>query len=42
MDNYKAEKRKVVRYISQSKKEINEQKFGRKMNQDVDENYKLL
>ena len=37
----KKKKRKVKRCIYQSKKEMNE-KFGRKMNQDVDENRKLF
>ena len=41
VDIYKEEKRKVKRYIYQSKKDINEQ-FGRKMNQDVDGNMKLF
>ena len=38
---YKEEKRKVKRFIYQSKKEVNEH-FRRKMNQDVKENRKLF
>ena len=41
MEAYKEEKIKVKRCIYESKKEVNE-KFARKMNQDVDGNRKLF
>ena len=41
LEVYKGEKRKVKRYINQSKEEVQEQ-FGRKMNQDVNGNRKLF
>ena len=41
LDIYKEENRKVEKCIYQRKREVNEQ-FGRKMNQDVDENRKLF
>ena len=41
LEVYKEEKRKVKRYINQSKKEVQEQ-FGRKMYQDVNGNRKLF
>ena len=41
LEVYKEEKRKVIRFIYQSKKEVKEQ-FGRKMNKDVNGNRKLF
>ena len=41
MEVYKEENRKVKRCIYQGKKEVQE-KFGRKMNQDVNGNWKLF
>ena len=41
MEAYREEKRKVKRYVYQSKNEANEQ-FGRKMNEDVNGNRKLF
>ena len=41
MEAYREEKRKVERYIYQSKKKVNEQ-FVRKMNEDVNGNRKLF
>ena len=41
METYKEEKRKVERYIYQSKKKVNEQ-FGRKINEDLNGNRKLF
>ena len=41
MGAYREEKRKRKRCIYQSRKEVNEQ-FGRKMNQDLNGNRKLL
>ena len=41
MEVYKEEKKKVKRFIFQSKEEVQEQ-FGIKMNQDVNGNRKLL
>ena len=41
MEAYREEKRKVKRYIYQSKKKVNEQ-FGRKMKDDVNGNSKLF
>ena len=38
----KDEMRKVSRWIYQRKKEVTEQQFGRKINQNVDENRKLF
>ena len=41
MEAYREEKRKVKRYLYQSKKKVNEQ-FGRKRNEDVNRNRKLF
>ena len=41
MKAYKAEKRKVKRFIYQSKKEVNDQ-FGSKVNQNVNINRELF
>ena len=41
MEAYREEKRKVKMCIIQSKKKVNEQ-FGRKINEDVNENRKLF
>ena len=41
METHKEKKRKVKMCICQNKKEVNEQ-FGRKMNQDMNENRKLF
>ena len=41
MEAYKEEKRKIKRCIYQGKKKVNEQ-FGKKMNEDVNENRKLF
>ena len=41
MEAHKEEKRKVKRCIIQSKKKVNEQ-FGRKINEDVCGNRKLI
>ena len=41
LEVYKEEKRKVIRCIYQSMKEVHEQ-FGRKMNQDVNVSRKLF
>ena len=41
MEAYSEEKRKVKGCIYQSKRKVNEQ-FGRKMNEDVNENRKLF
>ena len=41
LEVYNEEKRKVKRFIYQSKEEVQE-KFGRKINQDVNENRKLF
>ena len=41
MEAYREEKRKVKRYMYQSKKEVNEQ-LGRKINHDVNGNRKLF
>ena len=41
MEVYREEKRKVKSCIYQSKKKVNEQ-FGRKMNEDMNENRKLF
>ena len=41
LEVYKEEKKKFKRCIYQSKKEVHEQ-FGRKMNQDVNGNWKLF
>ena len=41
IEAYREEKRKIKRCIYQSKKKVDEQ-FGRKMNEDVNENRKLI
>ena len=41
MEEYREEKRKIKRCKYQSKKKVNEP-FGRKMNEDVNENRKLF
>ena len=41
METYREEKRKVKRCIIQSKKKVKEQ-FGRKMNEDVNGNWRLF
>ena len=41
MEVYKEDKRKVKKYIYQSKEEVNEQ-YGRKVNQDMNGNKKLF
>ena len=41
MEVYRGEKRKIKRCIIQSKKKVNEQ-LGRKMNEDVNGNRKLV
>ena len=41
LEVYKEENRKVKRWIYQSKKDVQE-KFGRKINQDVNGNWKLF